>query len=78
MRPRRKREAEHFAGGFGVVIKHLIKIPHAKKQDRVFMLRLDRQILPHQRRRQVVLVNGNVLVGGFQDLTLGHELVDEI
>ncbi len=57
VRPRGERDAQHLAGGFGIVVKHLIKIAHAKKQHRVFMLRLDREILPHQRRGQIVFVD---------------------
>ena len=48
--PRRQREPEHARRRFGVVVEHLVKLAHAKKQDRVLVPSLDLAILLHERR----------------------------
>ena len=47
---RRQREAEHARRRLGVVIKHLVELAHAEKQDRVLMPALDLAVLLHERR----------------------------
>ncbi len=44
-----QRQVEHPGGRLGVVVKHLIEIPHAKQQDRVRAGRLGIQVLLHHR-----------------------------
>src|SRR5262249_31690146 len=47
---RRQRETEHPRCSLGVVVKHLVKLAHAEKQDRVLVTALDLAILLHERR----------------------------
>ena len=47
---RRQRQPEDARRRFGVVVKHLVELAHAKKQDRVLMPTLDLAILLHERR----------------------------
>src|SRR5262249_34199016 len=48
--PRRQCQTEHARRRFGVVIKHLVKLAHPEKEDRVLMTTLDLPILLHERR----------------------------
>ena len=45
-----QRQPEDARRRLGVVVKHLVELAHAKKQDRVLMAPLDLAILLHERR----------------------------
>src|SRR5439155_21910625 len=47
--PRRQRQAEDARADLRVVIKHLIKLSHAEKENRVLVATLDLPILLHER-----------------------------
>ena len=49
---RGERELERARGDEGVLVEHLVEVAHAEEQDRVAMLLLGVQILPHRRRRR--------------------------
>src|SRR5262245_51277645 len=47
--PRGQRQTEQLVGGFRVVTKHLIEIPHAEEEQHVWMPLLGRTVLVHER-----------------------------
>ena len=47
---RGQRDIQQPGGSAGVVVEHLVEIPHPKQQDNIRVLGLDAQILLHQRR----------------------------
>ena len=47
---RRQRELEHARGGQRVLVEHLVEVAHAEEHDRVAVLPLDVEVLPHGRR----------------------------
>src|SRR5512143_837109 len=44
-----KRDLKHFRGGDRILVEHLVKLAHAKKQDGVQVLTLDLAVLFHER-----------------------------
>jgi hypothetical protein len=46
-RARRQRQLERTRGGQRVLVEHLVEIPHAKEHDRVAVLPLRIEVLPH-------------------------------
>ena len=52
LRTRRQRDLEGTRGHERVLIEHLVEIPHAEQQDRIAILLLGVQILPHRRSRR--------------------------
>ena len=47
----RQRQLERARGGERVLVEHLVEIPHPEKDDRVAVLPLGFEILPHGRGR---------------------------